>query len=68
MMDKFLLKKRKLREGREQDEKTSASLSTDAAMCSRSDVSDTNLQKVGDHRQYLESYLAFGFTYPGPQE
>ncbi len=52
----------------EQEEKASASPSTDVAMCSRSDVSGTCLQKVGKQRQYLECYLAFEFTYTGPQE
>ncbi len=47
MMDKLLLKKRQLSEGDEQDEEASASPSTDIAVCSKSDVSGTGLQKVG---------------------
>jgi len=56
MMDKFVLKKRKLSEGGEEDEKASASPRTDVVMYSTSDVSGTSLQRsIGKHRQYLES-------------
>ncbi len=68
MMDTFLLKKRNFSEGGEQDEKASASPSTDVVMYSRTDFSGTSLQKVGKHQQYHESYLAFGITYTGLQE